>query len=118
MKSFYIDPNTNDICLDGQNNLKMVEGDDELAQCVGLTFKTNKGEWFLNPEHGFKRSVVQTKNYDQNEVYDELYEAALQEDRVNAIDEVNFDYDQTTRKLKIDFKFKKQDGSLVEGVVK
>lgn len=118
MKTFYIDPSNNDIEFDGQNNIKMVDGNDELVQCVALTLKTNKNEWFLNPEHGFDRAVVQTKHYNEVMVNDALNEAVLQEDRARNIDEVAFDYDKATRHLKVDFKFYKKDGSLVEGGVK
>lgn len=117
MKSFYINPSTGDLDLDAQNSIRMVEGDDELVQCVGLTIKTNKNEWFLNPDHGFKRSVVQTKKYDEAEVNVELYDAVLQESRVDTIEDVTFVYDKANRRLSVDFKFTKQDGEIVEGVV-
>lgn len=117
MKSFYINPATGDIELDGQNNIRMVEGDAELAQCVSITLKTNKGEWFINPDHGFDRSIVQVKNYDPVEAQDALYEAVLQEDRVATIEDVVMDYDKANRHLKVDFKFRKENGELVEGVV-
>lgn len=117
MRSFYIDPSTGDIAMDGQNNMRMVEDDDELVQCIGLTVKTNKKEWFLNPDHGFNRSVVQRKRFDQAEVNVELYDAVLQEDRVDTIEDVAFDYDKINRHLKVDFSFKKQSGETVRGVV-
>lgn len=117
MRSFFINPTTGDLDLDGQNNIRMIEGDDELVQCVMIAMRTNKGEWFLNPDHGFNRSVVQTKRYDEAMVSDEVYEAVLQEDRIVTIDELKFDYDRQTRQLKVDFKFSKEDGEMVEGVV-
>lgn len=117
MRSFLIDPSTNDIVMDGQNNFKMVEGDDELVQCVRLTIQANKEEWFLNPDHGFRRSVVQAKKYDPAEVNVELYDAVLQEDRVDSVEDVTFDYNKTSRHLDVDFNFKKPDGSVIVGRV-
>lgn len=115
MKSFYINPSTGDLEFDGQNNFKMTQGDEELVQCVSLTLKTNQGEWFLNPEHGFDRSVVQTKKYNEVMVNDAVNEAVLQDDRVRNIDNVTFDYNKAKRHLSVDFSFYKKDGSLIGG---
>lgn len=118
MRNLLIDPETNDIAMDDQKSFKMVEGDDELIQSVGVVFKTAKGSWFLNPDnHGFDRTTVQTKVYDEVMVTDALFEAALQEDRIANIEEITFDYDKQKRKLAVDFKFNKADGSTVEGGV-
>jgi hypothetical protein len=117
VKSFYINPSTGDIEFDGQNSLKMVEGDDELVQSVAIAFKTNKGEWFLNKEHGFDRTVIQGKNFDEIVIQDELYETAYQDDRVNTVEAITFEHNRAERKLKVDFKFTKKDGSIVEGAI-
>lgn len=117
MKNLYINPATNDIEMDAQNNFKMVDGDDELVQSVSVAFKTAKGSWFLNPEHGFNRAVVQTKVYNETIVTDELYETALQDDRVNHVNDITYDYDKQNRKLSVDFNFTKQNGETVEGGV-
>lgn len=115
MKNLYINPMTNDIEMDSNKSFKMVEGDDELIQAVSITFKTAKGSWFLNPEHGFDRSVVQTKQYNETAVTDELFETALQNERVDHVNDITFDYDKASRKLSVDFKFTKVNGETVEG---
>lgn len=118
MKNLYINPANNDLELDGQNAFKMVQGDDELVQAVSETFKTAKGSWFLNPGHGFDRTTVQAKQYDETLVTNALFEAALQDERVENIQDITFDYEKATRKLAVDFKFtKKGTGETVEGRV-
>lgn len=117
MKSFYLNPATGDVELDGQNDFRMVEGDAELVQCVAMALQTNKGEWFLNPDHGFERAIVQVKNYDLAEAQDAVFEAVTQEPRVSSIEDAAFEYDKAARHLRVGFKFRKEDGELVEGVV-
>ena len=117
MKSIYINPATNDIDFDGSNNLKMIDGDDEIIQCVKMIIKTNLGEWFLNPDHGFRRAVVQGKHVDYNEAIEELYAAVLQEPRVAAVEDMQFRYDAAIRELTIDFAFRKHSGEVLTGRV-
>ena len=95
----------------------MIEGDDELVQSVSVAFKTAKASWFLNDQHGFNRAVVQSKVYNETIVTDELYETALQDDRVNQVNDIAFDYDKQNRKLSVNFSFTKQNGETVEGGV-
>jgi hypothetical protein len=115
LRNLYINPATNDLEFDSKNGFKMIEGDDELTQAVGITMKTAKQSWFLNPEHGFNRSVVQAKIYNEADVTDALYDAALQDERVGQVENIKFDYDKASRKLTVDYVIKKADGSEVEG---
>jgi hypothetical protein len=115
LRNLMINPETNDLDMDSQNAFKLIEGDDELVQAVGIAFKTAKGSWFLNPDHGFDRTTVQTKIYDEAAITDALYETALQDDRVDQVEDIQFDYDKANRNLSVDFNFKKTDGSTVEG---
>ncbi|MEK5110996.1 hypothetical protein [Bacillus sp. FSL R5-0677] len=118
MKNLYINPATNDIELDMQNGFKMVEGSDELVQAVAVAFKTAKGSWFLNPKHGFDRTTVQAKEYDESLVTNALFETALQDERVENIQDITFDYKKEHRKLSVDFKFtEKETGAVLEGRV-
>lgn len=95
----------------------MVEDDDELAQCVALTLKTNKGEYLLNPDHGFDRTTVQVKNYDQTVVTDAISAAILENGRVDKIESIDFNFDAASRNLSVDFAFVKPDGTTVGGSV-
>lgn len=115
MRTFYINPATNDLELDGSNNFKMVEGDEEILQSVRLTIQTNINEWFLNPDFGFDRYMIQGKKIDEDLATDAIYEAILQDDRIEIVDDLTFNFDHSTRKLKIEFKFTKVDGDTLEG---
>lgn len=117
MISFYINPSTGDIELDGQNDIRMVRGDAELVQCVSVALKTNKGEWFLNPDHGFERDIIQGKKYNAAEAEDAISEAVLQEPRVSSMRDVSFKFDASERRLEASFKFLKENGDLVEGAI-
>jgi len=108
MKSFYLNPETNDIELDGSNEIKMVDGDDELVQSVRLIITTNLGEWFLNPEYGFDRFAVLGKGVEHDIIVDSLYQAILQEKRVQRVENVTIDVDNKNRKLLIEFTFTKK----------
>lgn len=116
MKSFYINPATNDLELDGHNEIKTVEGDEELLQSVRIILTTNLKEWFLNPQHGFDRFAVLGKRVERDRVFDALYQAILQDERINRINDVKMDIDREKRKIKVDFSFtKKEDGETIEG---
>lgn len=115
VRSFYINP-AGDLEFDGQNDLRMVEGDDELVQCVRDILTTNLGEWFLNLEHGFPWYMVLGEKYDRERVTEELIAAVLQEDRVQSVEEIKWEFDPKTRRLNGSFKFTKTDGQVVEGV--
>lgn len=116
MKTFYIDPITNDIVLDGSNSFKMVEGDEELIQRVILTITTNLGEWFLNVGYGFRRSVAQGKRRNLDEITEELYAAILQVNGVEIVEDVQINFKQKERTLSVDFTFRKSTGDLLRGV--
>lgn len=115
MKSFYVNPMTNDLEFDGSNNIKMVDGDEELIQSIWMIISTNVGEWFLNPEHGFDRAAVRGKKVDYNITTETLYAAILQEDRISSVDDIQFTFDPVKRELSIDFTCTKTDGQQIEG---
>ncbi|TQK41976.1 uncharacterized protein DUF2634 [Brevibacillus sp. AG162] len=116
MIDFEVDE-TGDFILDGQNDLQMVDGDEELCQCVADILSTNLGEWFLNPQgHGFRRFEVLGKKFNKDLVTEELVAAVLQEDRVSSVEEILWEFDRTKRSLSGRFRFTKLDGSVVEGV--
>ncbi len=115
MRSFYINPQTNDLDFDGSNNLKMIDGDEELLQRVRLNITTRLSEWFLNSDFGFDWAVVQTKSTNYENITSALYAAILFDEEIEVVDDVQFLYDPLTRHLNIDFSFTKVDGQLIEG---
>lgn len=114
MINFKLD-SSGDIVIDGQNNIALISGDDELMQQVNEVLRDNVGEWFLNPLHGFERSEVQGKNFDNNRVIDAIYNAMLQIEEVNRIENINLDFDRKNRKITIVYNFTKSDNQAVNG---
>ena len=94
----------------------MVEGDEELAQSLQTVFQTNKGEWFLNENHGLDRSPFLTKKFDEAMATDAIAEATVQEERVQRIENISFK--REVRSLTVDATFIKEDGQplQLEGV--
>ena len=115
MKSFKIVDG--DLQLDGQNNLRMVDGDDEFMQCITETLKTNAGEWFLNPLHGFDRFEILGEKYDQERAINALFAALMQEPRVDRVENIELEFDRANRRLSVKYAVIKTTGETVEGGV-
>lgn len=86
----------------------MIDGDDEIAQCVETVLRTNKGEWFLNEEFGLDRSPLLTKQFDETLAADAIAEAVAQEERIKQIENISFQ--REGRKLYVDITLVKNDG--------
>lgn len=106
-----------DLVLDGQNNFEMVEGDDELIQCIQELLTTNLGEWFLNRGIGFPRFEVLGNKYNQNQLIDAVNETILQEERVSRIENVEVSLNREKREVTIFFEIVKNNGETVSGEV-
>jgi hypothetical protein len=115
MKTFKIEDG--DILFDGQNNIAMTYGKNEEVQSIERVLTTNLNEWFLNAEHGFDYSVVQTKQVDEEGIRLEIIRAISQDPRVQEVEEINLQFERQNRKLNINFKVKMQDGTINEGQV-
>lgn len=115
MQSFKIDPLTNDIILDGQNNIVMVGEDEEILQCVERILTTNLGEWFLNPGMGLDRYEILGKKYNPEYTSDLLYAAILQETRISSIENIQYEFNRQGRALKVYVALIKASGERLEG---
>ncbi len=115
MKSIYINPNTGDFEFDGQKRLKMISDDEEIMQGIWMIITTNVGEWFLNDQFGFARFRILGQKFDEADAVDELNAAILQHDKIAAVEDVVLDYNRTTRKLKINYVCRKENGEIIEG---
>lgn len=104
MKSFKINDN-GDLVIN-----EMVEGDEELIQCLKHLIYTRVGEWFLNLNYGFDRSVIEQKKYDEREITQALYDAIYQEPRIKQVTSLTFEFDKINRHLKINFTAVTADG--------
>lgn len=99
MISFKIE--NGDLVLDDGNDFKMVEGLDEIAQCVENTLYTNTGEWFLNILHGLRYDGIQGKGKNKSEISLAIIEAVLQEERVQEVVSVDINFDDIKRSMSV-----------------
>src|SRR5690554_2349142 len=102
-----------DLIFDARNNLVMVEGEDEIAQSIERVLTTNKGEWFLNLEHGLDYQEIQGKGRDVEGIKLAITEAILQEERVSEVEGIDTSLDKN-RHLKINVTVRLQEGDVLE----
>lgn len=106
-----------DFVMDGQNNLAMVEGDDELLQEITLEFQENRGEFFLTPTIGFARYDILGGKFDQERALDAAYEVLLSNPRIASVESLDVTFDRETRKATYTFKAIKINGDTLTGEV-
>jgi phage baseplate assembly protein W len=97
--------------------LSMVEGQEELVQCVKNVLGTNKAEWFLNPDMGIKFRSFLEKNLNEEEMREQIRQGLFQEPRIKTVDEITFEFDKPTRSMTVRFTATAVDGEKVEGEV-
>ncbi|MGP1567992.1 MAG: hypothetical protein ACTTHM_04690 [Peptoanaerobacter stomatis] len=114
MKSFLI--KDDDIVIEN-GNLKMIDNDLELCQCVERTLTTRLEEFFLNLEHGMNYDDLHSKSPDIEHIKIDISDAVLQEERVKLIEKIDVEIDRANRKAKIYFVFRTIDDELLEGEV-
>lgn len=102
-----------DLVFDGQGNLVMVEGEDEIVQSIERILTTNKGEWFLNLEHGLDYQEIQGKGRDIEGIKLAITEAILQEERVSEVEKIDLFLDKD-RHLKINVTARLQGGDTLD----
>lgn len=91
-------------------DFKLIEGEEEVAQCIAISFGTNLKEWFLNEENGLDFTKVLEKSTD-NEARAEALRVLSQEERIDTIDSLNIVNDFKTRKRTIQYSVTLVDGS-------
>lgn len=99
-----------------QGDLQLVEGNDEIKQCVEVSLGTNRAEWFLNPEIGLSFEHVLGKATD-DQISAEISLAISQEPRINTIEVLEIARDNKRRKLEVYFEGTTVDGDTIEGEV-
>ncbi len=92
-----------DLALDGQGNLRMVEGPDEAVQVMRILFLTHVEEWFLNLYHGtdYRRILGRKPRAHEEQMREAVMAAMAQEPRVEDVLSLEFEYDPQTRGLTI-----------------
>lgn len=111
MKSFLI-KNDDLVIRDGE--MQMVDGTEETCQCVERALTTRQGEFFLDTEHGLNHEEFKKKNFSDEIIKMEVIETALQEERLEKIDNIEIDYDSINRSAKIKFAGVLKNGTLIE----
>jgi len=76
----------------------IIEGVEEVQQCLEIMLSTNLGEWFLNEDFGFNYHLALEKPSDE-EVQAEIARVLAQEERVVTIGEITTNQDKKQRKL-------------------
>lgn len=114
MKTFGLN-DIGDLEFDGQNSIKMIEGNEEKLQSLKLLLGTNTGEWFLNIFHGLAYfDILGKKQINQDEIRAAIYEALEQEERIDEVLSLNINFENNNRKLTINFSVR-MDGQIVNG---
>lgn len=98
MKSFKLNHNGDLVIENG--DLVMIDGNEELRQCVERILTTNKNEWFLNTEFGLDYSAIQGKGKTKESIKLAITEAIFQEPRIKQVDIIDIEIDKN-RHLKI-----------------
>ncbi|WP_426447550.1 DUF2634 domain-containing protein [Paenibacillus sp. S-38] len=114
MKSFKLSEDGDLVIKNGE--LQMVEGDEELLQCIRIELSTYKGEWFLDSNMGvdyYGKILVKNPNYAV--IKAELTAAILREPRIRSVDLIEFvNFDRAKRVLSIKFKATAWNGRTLE----
>lgn len=85
------------------DELQMVSGPDELAQCCAAELGTNKGEWFLDPDMGIRFDRFNGKSPDPGEMADEIREGLYRTGRIDSVEDVTVIQDKVNRKQVVSF---------------
>lgn len=83
--------------------LQEVDGVDEVVQRFRQIVRTNKGEWFLNPDEGIDYRVFWQKLPDDEEIRLALEDAASQVPEIDRLENIKIDFDRRNRVLTISF---------------
>ncbi|NHN29442.1 DUF2634 domain-containing protein [Paenibacillus agricola] len=97
--------------------LVMIDGKEELAQCVKNVLGTNKAEWFLNRNLGITFMAFLEKNQNEEEMREQIRQGLFQEPRIKTVDSIAFDFDRKNRTLVVRFTATAVNGEKLEGEV-
>ena len=109
MKGFMLDEK-GDVVIKN-NDIKLTDGKELIAQTVKQIIGTNLGEWFLNKDEGIDRYALLTKNPNYDEIRDNIRSALLQVDDTFEI--TSFEHSEEKRKLTIKFTATNSNGETI-----
>lgn len=91
----------------------VIEGAEEVAQCIEISFGINLGEWFLNEAAGTEHMRLLEKTTD-DEARSEVLRVLAQEERIASIESVTVVSNKKTRKRTITYVITLIDGVTLE----
>lgn len=91
------------------NDLAVVDGAEELAQCAEVLLGTNKGEWFLNPDFGLDFKALLGKGVSDEAVIEAVQDALAQEERIQSVNAIQIA--RADRSLSISLSLSGEDGA-------
>lgn len=104
-----------DFVMDAAGNLATVEDDAELAQEISLEFQENRGEYFLEPDIGFRKYDILGSKFDRERAIDAAYEVILGNARIESVEEIEAVFDREKRRLQINWVALKSDMETMAG---
>lgn len=104
---------TNGDLVISSGDFAMIEGDEEVAQSVRMTMETARGEWFLNLEFGMRREPFESKPYNDEEVRAAIIDAATDDTRIAAVDDLEMTFNNALRTLAVTMQLQKADGDTI-----
>lgn len=110
--AWYINPDTHDLDFDNSGILKTIEENETAAQNIRLTLEAGKGDFELVPNHGTDYEQILGRPFDSGNTDEVIREAAFQEERLSAINEISVEEDDK-RNIKISFSGVLDDGEAI-----
>lgn len=97
------------------NEIDIIVGNELTAQTIRSILSTNKGEWIFNSEEGIEfYAILGEKEIDEDIIRSEIQQGLSQVDENLTIEDFSCEFDETTRKLKVNFKAKNAKGETME----
>ena len=113
-----------DILLNKQGDIKKVNGDfpfitgkDEVIQQLKQILKTNKKEWFFNPDYGISYENLQHKKINDDLVKDCIRDGISQCSEDITIESIEIGYKKSLRLLYIEVKSYFSDGERYDNTI-
>lgn len=100
-----------------KGDLVVLEGADELRQTLHIGMQTNQGEWFLNPEIGIRHAAFVGKAPNDEEMRAEIIRGAMQDERIQSVEDIRFERDTRRRKFTATFRAVAASGESIDGEV-
>lgn len=113
-----------DILLNKQGDIKKVNGDfqfingkDEVVQQIKQILKTNKKEWFFNPDYGISYENLQHKKINEDLVKDCIRDGISQCSEDITIESIEIGYKKEYRLLYVEVKSYFSDGERYDSMI-